>query len=69
MDTQGIDRQVVGGWLDMFAYEIPVAEGERWSLLINEHLVQAARSIRGSFRCDGTITGWLAGRSGAARSA
>ena len=42
-DTQGIDRQVVGGWLDMFAYEIPVAEGERWSLLINEHLAQAAK--------------------------
>jgi len=43
MDTQGIDRQVVGGWLDMFAYEIPVAEGERWSLLINEHLAQTAK--------------------------
>ena len=23
MDAQKIDRQVVGGWLDMFAYEIP----------------------------------------------
>src|SRR6478672_1422539 len=43
MDTQGIDRQVVGGWLDMFAYEIPVAEGERWSLLINKHLAQTAK--------------------------
>jgi aminocarboxymuconate-semialdehyde decarboxylase len=28
LDTQKIERQVVGGWLDMFAYEIPAAEGE-----------------------------------------
>jgi aminocarboxymuconate-semialdehyde decarboxylase len=38
MDAQGIDRQVVGGWLDMFGYELPAAEGERWSRLANEHL-------------------------------
>ncbi len=38
MDTQGIDRQVVGGWLDMFGYELPATEGERWSRLANEHL-------------------------------
>ena len=35
---RGIDRQVVGGWLDMFGYELPAAEGERWSRLANEHL-------------------------------
>jgi aminocarboxymuconate-semialdehyde decarboxylase len=38
MDAQGIDRQVVGGWLDMFGYELPAAEGERWSRLANDHL-------------------------------
>jgi aminocarboxymuconate-semialdehyde decarboxylase len=38
MDAQGIDREVVGGWLDMFGYELPAAEGERWSRLANEHL-------------------------------
>ena len=38
MDAQGIERQVVGGWLDMFGYELPAAEGERWSRLANEHL-------------------------------
>jgi aminocarboxymuconate-semialdehyde decarboxylase len=38
MDGQTIDRQVVGGWLDMFGYELPAAEGERWSRLANEHL-------------------------------
>jgi aminocarboxymuconate-semialdehyde decarboxylase len=41
MDKQGIDRQVVGTWLDMIAYEVPVAEGTRWSQLINEHLAAA----------------------------
>jgi aminocarboxymuconate-semialdehyde decarboxylase len=42
LDTNKIDRQVVGGWLDMFAYEIPVEEGLRWSRLINTHLAKLA---------------------------
>ena len=43
MAKQKIDRQLVGGWLDMFAYEIPAAEGARWSSLINEHLAAACK--------------------------
>src|SRR5215813_2195989 len=43
LDTNKIDRQVVGGWLDMFAYEIPVEEGQRWSRLINAHLAKLAK--------------------------
>lgn len=43
LDTNKIERQVVGGWLDMFAYEIPAEEGLRWSRLINTHLAQAAK--------------------------
>jgi aminocarboxymuconate-semialdehyde decarboxylase len=43
MDTNGIARQVVGGWLDMFAYEIPADEGVRWSRLINAHLAGIAK--------------------------
>jgi aminocarboxymuconate-semialdehyde decarboxylase len=43
LDTNKIDRQVVGGWLDMFAYEIPIEEGLRWSRLINTHLAKLAR--------------------------
>ena len=35
MDEQKIERQVVGGWLDMFAYEVPAEEGINWSRLIN----------------------------------
>ncbi len=44
MDGEGIERQVVGGWLDMFAYEIPVAECAAWSRLINAHLLAAAEA-------------------------
>ena len=44
MDRQGIDRQVVGGWVDMFGYELPVGEDEAWSGLINEALLAAAKA-------------------------
>ena len=43
MVKQGIDRQVVGGWVDMFGYELPGEEGEAWSRLINEALIAVAR--------------------------
>lgn len=47
MAANGIDRQVVGGWLDMFGYEIPAAQGVAWSRLINHHLkAQAAADPR-----------------------
>jgi len=44
MNQQGIDRQVCGGWLDSFGYEIPVAEGANWSRLMNQHLLAAAKA-------------------------
>jgi aminocarboxymuconate-semialdehyde decarboxylase len=43
LDTNKIERQVVGGWLDMFGYEIPADEGLRWSRLINTHLAKIAK--------------------------
>jgi aminocarboxymuconate-semialdehyde decarboxylase len=44
MDEQKIERQVVGGWLDMFGYELPAEEGTRWSRLANAHLLAAAKA-------------------------
>ena len=44
MDEQGIDRQVVGGWLDMFGNELPTAEGAAWSRMINAALWDAAQA-------------------------
>jgi len=44
MAKQGIDKQVVGGWVDMFGYELPGAEGEAWSRLANDVLLAAAQA-------------------------
>jgi aminocarboxymuconate-semialdehyde decarboxylase len=44
MDGQGIARQVVGGWLDMFGYELLAEEGARWSRLANDHLLAASKA-------------------------
>jgi aminocarboxymuconate-semialdehyde decarboxylase len=44
MQKQGIDKQVVGGWVDMFGYELPGAEGEAWAILTNEALLAAAKA-------------------------
>jgi len=44
MAKQGIDRQVVGGWVDMFGYELPGAEAEAWSRLANDALLAVAKS-------------------------
>ncbi len=44
MDKQGIDKQICGGWVDMFGYEIPGAEGEAWARLTNDALMAAAKA-------------------------
>ena len=44
MAAQGIDKQVVGGWVDMFGYELPGTEAEAWSRLANECLLAAAKA-------------------------
>lgn len=44
MDENNIDRQVVGGWLDIFGNELPVEEGVAWSRLYNEHMLAFAKA-------------------------
>jgi aminocarboxymuconate-semialdehyde decarboxylase len=44
MQKQGIDHQVVGGWVDMFGYELPGAESEAWSRLANDALLAVAKA-------------------------
>ena len=39
----GIDKQVVGGWLDVFGYDIPADEGADWSRYFNEHLLKGVK--------------------------
>lgn len=45
MASQKIDRQVVGGWLDMFAYELPPEEGANWSRYLNKHLLDGVKPL------------------------
>jgi aminocarboxymuconate-semialdehyde decarboxylase len=44
MSKSGISRQIVGGWVDMFGYELPITEAMGWAQLTNTHLAAAARS-------------------------
>ena len=44
LKERGIDRQVTGGWVDMFGYEIPGEEGESWARLTNDVLLAAAKA-------------------------
>jgi len=44
MAKNGIDKQVVGGWVDMFGYELPGPESEAWSRLANDVLLAAAKA-------------------------
>lgn len=47
MAAQRIDRQVVGGWLDSFGYELPADEGADWSRFYNEHLLKGVKALPG----------------------
>jgi len=44
LTKNGIDKQVVGGWVDMFGYELSGAEGEAWARLTNDALLAAAKA-------------------------
>jgi aminocarboxymuconate-semialdehyde decarboxylase len=41
--AHGIDRQVVGGWLDMFGYDLPAEEAADWSRFLNDHMLAATK--------------------------
>lgn len=42
---RGIDKQVVGGWLDMYGYDLPPDEGLEWNRFLNAHLLKATADI------------------------
>jgi aminocarboxymuconate-semialdehyde decarboxylase len=41
MDQNGIDHQLVGGWLESFGYELPAHEGRAWSRFMNDCMLDA----------------------------
>ena len=49
MDQQNIDIQIVGGWVDMFGYQLPNEEGTKWCELINHHLKFFSEESKGRF--------------------
>lgn len=44
MDKLGIDKQVTGGWVDMFGYELGGPEAEAWARLNNDALLATAKA-------------------------
>ena len=40
---RGIDKQVVGGWLDTFGYDLPADEGADWSRFLNDHMLKGVK--------------------------
>jgi len=43
MDANGVDHQLVGGWLDSFGYELPPGEGLAWSRYYNDCMHEELR--------------------------
>jgi aminocarboxymuconate-semialdehyde decarboxylase len=42
---QKIDHQVVGGWTDVYGYDLPGEEGADWARFLNEHLRKDADAL------------------------
>ena len=38
MAEQGVDRQVLSMWADIFGYGLPAAQAQRWHRFLNQHL-------------------------------
>src|SRR5712692_4949272 len=41
-----VDHQLVGGWTDVYGYELPGAEGADWARFYNEHMRTDAAGLR-----------------------
>ena len=40
-----VDRQLVGGWTDVYGYELPGPEGADWARFYNEHMAKDAAAL------------------------
>ena len=43
MDRQGVDRQVLSVWADLFGYSMPAAKAAVWHRLLNDRLCEVAQ--------------------------
>lgn len=57
MDGQGITRQLLSTWTDIFGYGLPAAEGARWHRLLNDSMAEwcASNSDRFSWMASGAL--------------
>ncbi len=49
MAAQGVTRQILSVWPDIFAYGLPSAQGSRWHRLMNESLADLCRKHPAAF--------------------
>src|ERR1041385_2255261 len=40
-----VDHQLVGGWTDVYGYELPGREGADWARFYNEHMAKDAAAL------------------------
>lgn len=45
LEQQGLTKQVVGPWSDLFGYPLPGEEGERWCRLVNDLMWEELRDV------------------------
>ncbi len=65
-----VDHQLVGGWTDVYGYDLPGAEGADWARFYNEHMAKDAAALTQLSRArHGAAAGRRARRPGARRSA
>jgi aminocarboxymuconate-semialdehyde decarboxylase len=55
LDAMGIDRQILAGWIDLTAYELPTDVGTAYSRVQNESLAAEAARAPERFSAIGTI--------------
>ena len=51
MDRQGVDMQILTGWVDFSAYTMPLELGIRFSELQNDAIAEVVAANRGRYRC------------------
>src|SRR5438874_12058590 len=44
-----VDGQLIGGWTDVYGYELPAAEGADWARFYNEHMRKDAAALNSVF--------------------
>ena len=55
LDRMGLDHQVLSGWIDLTAYELPSEAGSRYARVQNEALAEEAARAPDRFSAIGTV--------------